>query len=160
MNIFKKLFGKRSVDEKSIERFDKKSKEDISIDEDSGEILINNKPYIPFQKEYWIVSNNKASPDISKFMFKDDSKESAYEHKTVFVNEIPEIELPFQTSILHSEEVDEIYKQLNIILKTTVKEYKDFEKVENFAKRILCDIQTVKQYVVDEISDSSIFIHK
>jgi hypothetical protein len=58
LNVDKKLYGKKSkkknIDTSIIENFDPS----ISPDLDNFNVIVNDKPSIPFKKDYWIPSNN------------------------------------------------------------------------------------------------------
>lgn len=69
-------------------------KEDISFNVDTGELMVNGKPNLPFNKEYWLPQNEAGRPEIETLvdngpMLNDSDQIKYFENKLYKMSKIP-----------------------------------------------------------------------
>lgn len=69
-------------------------REDISFNQDSGELLINGRPNMPFNKEYWMAENENGRPEIEPIVdngpqLNDSDQIKYFEQKLYKASKIP-----------------------------------------------------------------------
>lgn len=69
-------------------------KEDISFNVDTGELMVNGKPNLPFNKEYWLPQNESGRPEIETLvdngpMLNDSDQIKYFENKLQKMSKIP-----------------------------------------------------------------------
>ena len=69
-------------------------KEDISFNVDTGELMVNGKPNLPFNKEYWLPQNEAGRPEIETLvdngpMLNDSDQIKYFENKLFKMSKIP-----------------------------------------------------------------------
>ena len=69
-------------------------KEDISFNVDTGELMVNGKPNLPFNKEYWLPQNESGRPEIETLvdngpMLNDSDQIKYFEGKLQKMSKIP-----------------------------------------------------------------------
>lgn len=69
-------------------------KEDISFNVDTGELMVNGKPNLPFNKEYWLPQNESGTPEIETLVdngpqLNDSDQIKYFENKLQKMSKIP-----------------------------------------------------------------------
>lgn len=95
-------------------------KEDISFNSESGELLINGKMNIPFNKEYWMPENENGTPQIETLvdngpMINDSEQLRYFYSKLIKMSKIPEnrFDKEAQTTWFGSDATQQLRDEIN-----------------------------------------------